>query len=249
MPAYDLYPTLPYAAIRTSTGCPFSCTYCAISQLSSGYCRKPPETSAREIQELANRGVKDIAFYDDALLYQAQGNIIPLLQYVARCNLNVRFHTPNGLHSCYLSKETAIAMYKANFVMPRLSLETANEHIQKRTGGKVSREQFENGVANLKSAGYHAGQYGAYIMMGMPNQELNDVEATICYAHALGAHISLAEYSPIPGTTDWLNIKNKLPSDDPLWHNNSIFPLRPLSDWPKIQKLKGLARELNKCFT
>jgi radical SAM superfamily enzyme YgiQ (UPF0313 family) len=130
--------------------------------------------------------------------------------------------------------------------MPRLSLETANKSMQQQTGGKVSNEDFERGIGNLRAAGYSRGEYAAYIMLGLPGQNLFDVETSIEYAHATGAHISLGEYSPIPGTRDWQSIKGSLPSDDPLWHNNSIYPLHPLSDWPKIQQLKSLVRALNK---
>jgi radical SAM superfamily enzyme YgiQ (UPF0313 family) len=244
-PAYDLYNSLNYFAIRTSVGCPCSCTYCAINQLSPGYCRKASQTTASEIIALADRGIQDVVFYDDALLYQADDNIIPLLNRLAGYTTKLRFHTPNGLHSRYLSKETAAAMHNANFIMPRLSLETVSPNAQKRTGGKVSNTQFEEGIHNLKAAGYKPGQYAAYIMMGMPNQDLTEVEETIRYAHSCGAHISLGEYSPIPGTKDWQTIQSLLPSDDPLWHNNSINPLHPLSDWPMIQSLKDLTRELN----
>ena len=244
-PAYDLYKTLNYAAIRTSTGCPYSCTYCAINQLSTGYQSKSPVKTANEILKLSERGIKDIVFYDDALLYQADSNLLPIMEHIATRGARPRFHTPNGLHSRYVSKVVASALFAMNFIMPRLSLESASSTIQQRTGGKVSQEQFEQGIANLQAAGYQAGTYAAYIMMGMPSQTLGDVEETIRYAHAQGAHISLGEYSPIPGTKDWQFIKNSLPSSDPLWHNNSIFPLHPLSDWPRIQQLKDLARVLN----
>ncbi len=247
-PAYELYSSLNYFAIRTSVGCPCNCTYCAINQLSSGYCRKEPQTTANEIIALADRSIKDVVFYDDALLYQADDNLIPLLNHLARHRTPLRFHTPNGLHSRYLSKETAAAMHNANFIMPRLSLETASPDIQKQTGGKVSQTQFEEGIHNLKAAGYETGQYAAYLMMGMPRQDLAEAEETIRYAHSCGAHISLGEYSPIPGTKDWQTVKTLLPSNDPLWHNNSINPLHPLSDWLRLQHMKDLARTLNKAL-
>jgi radical SAM superfamily enzyme YgiQ (UPF0313 family) len=84
--------------------------------------------------------------------------------------------------------------------------------------------------------------------MGMPGQDLEEVEASIRFAHEQGAKISIAEYSPIPGTKDWESIKNTLPTMDPLWQNNSVYPLLGNSNRIKIQELKNLANILNSSY-
>ena len=54
--------------------------------------------------------------------------------------------------------------------------------------------------------------------------------------------IKIAEYSPIPGTVDFEISKKlypELPLDNPLFQNNTIFPLWNFPDkWEKINKLK-----------
>ncbi len=248
-PAYELYPLLDSAAIRTTRGCPFSCTYCAVHALSgTGWERKQPSIAAAEIRQLYSRGIRDIAFYDDALLAQAESHIIPLLEEVAATCPGTRLHTPNGLHARYLSRPIANLMKRSGFTIPLISLETAMPQAQENTGGKVSNEHFISACENLKAEGYRKGEYATYLLAGIPGQEPEEVEGSIHFAHSQGAKVSLAEYSPLPGTRDWDTAKVMLPGDDPLWHNNSLFPAYCLPKWQKLQRLKVLARSLNSRF-
>jgi len=248
-PAYELYRQLSYISLRTTVGCPFKCSYCAAELMSSGYERKSPDKVVREIDLFYRKGIKNFAFYDDALFVDAEQHCIPLLQALGKKGICASFHSPNGLHARYITPGLARLLKETGFVMPRLSLETSSAARQRETGSKVSNNEFLSACRSLRAGGYQHGEYGAYIMMGMPGQCFEEVEETIHFAYESGARVFLAEYSPIPGTRDWERVKDLLPSSDPLWHNNSLFPLFPLSDWPKFQKLKDMARDLNKCFT
>ncbi len=71
---------MPYAPILTSTGCPFRCPYCASSLLYNSFEQRQIDEIVYEIEELYRLGVRDFAFYDDALLYRADYHIKPLLK-------------------------------------------------------------------------------------------------------------------------------------------------------------------------
>lgn len=246
MPDYDSYNNLSSAAIRTAIGCPFRCSYCASGSLSQGsWQAKAPDKIVKELGHFVSKGVKNVAFYDDALLYNAESHIIPILEAVVAKGLSLNFHTPNGLHARFITKEVARLLKSSGFVMPRISLETVSLETQKETGGKVSTKEYLSAVANLVDSGFQRGEYVAYTMMGMPGQTFEEIDETLNLAHQSGARISLSEYSPIPGTKDWERVKNRLPSLDPLWQNNSIFPLYSLCDWPRLQVLKDKTRRLN----
>jgi molybdenum cofactor biosynthesis enzyme MoaA len=133
----------------------------------------------------------------------------------------------------------------AGFIQPRISLETVDTARQRSTGGKVSGKEFEQAIINLRNAGYKPGEYIAYLLMGMPGQRDIEIEESIRWAHRLGAHISLSEYSLIPGTSDWENYRQLLPHEDPLWQNNTLLPLTSRSELAHAQKLKDLVHELN----
>jgi radical SAM superfamily enzyme YgiQ (UPF0313 family) len=249
-PAYDLYQRLPYAAVRTTRGCPYRCSYCAVGRLApEAWERKDPDVAAREIIDLAARGVRQIAFYDDALFVQSESHILPLLDRLRQARISVCLHSPNGLHARYVTPSVARSLQDAEFVLPRLSLETASPAAQAATGSKVTNDEFLNAVHCLRQAGYRPGEYIAYLLIGMPGQQPDDVADAIRFAHEAGAQVALTEYSPVPGTRDWEKVRQLLPSNDPLWQNNSLFPLFPLSAWRQLHELKNQARKLNQCFT
>lgn len=246
-PMYELYSSLDYAVLRTSIGCPYRCSYCAISIMENNiWQRKAPEIIVDEISFLFGKGVKNFAFYDDALLYKPKEHIEKILAGIIKAGIKAYFHSPNGLHAKYITKELAVLFKEAGVIMPRISLETTNQQRQVSTGGKVSSLEFEAACKNLFEAGYKKGEVGSYILMGMQGQGFKEVEESINFAHKTGALVLLAEYSPIPGTKDWEEVKEILPFDDPLWHNNSLYPLHKLSDWKTFQNLKDLAHKLNK---
>jgi radical SAM superfamily enzyme YgiQ (UPF0313 family) len=163
--------------------------------------------------------------------------------------INVNFHTPNGMHARFITPKLAKLLKKSGFIMPRIGLETIDPHMQSITGSKITNKEFVNSTKYLKEAGYKDGSYIAYIMLGMPGQNPIDAEETVKFAHECGAKISLSEYSPIPFTEDWETVRRELPSDDPLWHNNSVYPQFFSGINSSAQKIKLLAKNLNNCFT
>ena len=112
-----LYDRYPFAPLLTATGCPFNCPYCASSLLSPGYRRRPVDDVLREIRELYSVGVRDFAFYDDALLVDPDNNIKPVLNGVVKEKPDARFHIPNGAHARLIDKELAGLMQAAKEVV------------------------------------------------------------------------------------------------------------------------------------
>jgi radical SAM superfamily enzyme YgiQ (UPF0313 family) len=220
-PAHEITPR-PYAGILTSWGCPFQCTYCASHRLQPGFVQRDAAAVVDEIAACAARGIRDFAFYDDALLIDADGHLGPILEGVLGRGLDARFHTPNGLHARELDRELARLMGRAGFSTLRLSLETVDAGRQRATGGKVTTAAFEAAVAALQEAGFGGRELGAYILAGLPGQPLSEVERTVRAVQALGVQAKLALFSPIPGTPDG---DRALPVDaDPLLHNNTAYP-------------------------
>ncbi|MDD5136269.1 MAG: B12-binding domain-containing radical SAM protein [Candidatus Omnitrophica bacterium] len=244
-PYYDLYPDLHYATLRTSKGCPFRCTYCGWYFLDRSYSRLDPGAVVGEIAHLNRKlNVKDFSFYDDALLYDAEDHIIKILEGILAENIKACFHTPNGLHSVFMTREIADLFKRCGFVRPRLALETASPAGQKATGAKTTNEDFLRAVSSLRDAGYRPGEAGAYILIGLPGQTIKEVEESVKFAAAQDVRIFLEEYSPIPGTPDYerSGLGENL---DPLLHNNSIFWLHDAGQRREYQRIKDRVRGLN----
>lgn len=220
------YKDMPYAPILTSSGCPFRCSYCASSLLNETFKQRPVNEVFEEIEGLYNLGIRNFAFYDDALLYRADLHIKLLLKRIIEKDWQINFHTPNGVHARFIDDEIAQLMKQAGFKTLRLSLETVDMKRQIETGGKVTNEELERAVYYLKKAGFLSQEIGVYIMYGLPEQSIEEVWAGVNFLKKLKVRIHLTEFSPIKGTYYWQELINKgviYDDIDPLLTNNSIF--------------------------
>ncbi len=251
-PAHDLRRRLDFVVVNTSRGCPMRCTYCASHLLHpKGFRQRNPYAVVEEIRYWhVEYGVRDIVFYDDALLVHSQKHFHVILDEILRQRLSCRFHTPNGLHARLIDPQLAENMYAAGFKTVRMSLETVNRARQQETGPKVTQEDVRQAAANLKNAGFAGHDIGVYVLMGLPNQPLQEVIDSINYVHECGVRAYLTLYSPIPGTAEWERAVQGgqiAPDADPLLHNNSIYPmLRGYFTEEECQRVKDHALEGNK---
>ena len=249
-PALDLYPNLRSAAIITSRGCPFRCSFCASKIVAPNYRRRSAQNVVREIAcRHEQYGVNQFAFFDDALLLRADDFAKPIFRGVIKNDWPIHFHTPNGLTPRYVDQELAELFYAAGVQTVRLSFESSNPQRQKAMSAKVSNVELERAMSSLCRAGYENAAIGVYVMMGLPDQAEEEVLDSINYVHSLGARVNLASFSPIPGTEEWRKAIAKgtwNKNDDMLLTNTSLFPI-----WSKTigagraQRIANYAKSLN----
>jgi radical SAM superfamily enzyme YgiQ (UPF0313 family) len=250
-PAQDIYPVLRSASVITSRGCPFRCPFCASHLLTGGGFRtRSPERIVQEIESIyRGRGTMDFALVDDALLYRKEEHLLPLLRLLAARELPVRVHAPNGIHPSWVDGETAVLMRKTGFRTIRLSVETVNPDRQREMGGKVTTDGLTEAVSRFVEAGYAPSELGAYAIMGLPGQPIFETAETLAFVFSLGIRISLAAFSPIPGTASWREAVNAgliADDSDPLLSNHSAFlALTRPSEYGRFVKLGTLAADGN----
>lgn len=221
LPEYEkFYDNLEYVVLRTSWGCPFSCSYCAIKSLSDKIITVDTDLILNYIIYYNKLGIKNFVFYDDALLYQSE-IFKNFLQQIIRLKLNINFHTPNAMHIKYLDMEMAHLMKLSGFINPRFGLETLEEPLQKLWSNKLNNEILNRGIECLKQSGYGKGEFSFYMLFGYPGQNIERLFLDIEYLNSLGARVLLSEYSHVPKTKLFASA-NKI-YDEPLFHNNSIF--------------------------
>jgi radical SAM superfamily enzyme YgiQ (UPF0313 family) len=249
-PAFDLLTKIDYICLLSSSGCPFRCPYCASHYLSPFFIKREPLELFEEVLFWNKKySIKNFAFYDDALLVDAENHICIFLEEVVRNNLHLRFHCPNGLHITYIDKTIAGLLYKAGFKTIRLGLETSNTKLHRDLGKKFSKAEFERAVSQLKKAGFTTNQIGAYILMGLPGQTYDQVAETITYIGKADAMPYLSEYSPIPFTEMWkeaVEVSRFDLESDPLLHNNTLFPCWNGDVFKEVSRLKKMAQEIRK---
>ena len=252
-PAFDMLSKIGYISILTSTGCPYRCQYCASSILYPDYSRRDTDDIVEEIVYWhIDHGIVDFAFYDDALLVDAERHIGLVLVELIRKNLNLRFHAPNALHIREISSDIARLLYLSGFRTIRLGLETSDINQHNIIDKKVSAGEFEKAVHNLRKSGYNKKDIGAYILMGLPGQSVDSVSQTIEFVGKTGAVPYLAEYSPLPRTPLWKEAQSCSSYDissEPLFHNNSLLPCWDEEKRQRVPELKKMIREIRESFT
>jgi len=247
-PALDLVKPQPaYAPILTGTGCPYRCPFCASSRLQPNRARLGAERIYSEIaRDHFDLGITDFAFYDDALLLDAEYTLRPALERVIKEGLPVRFHVPNALHIRALSQDWCGLLHSAGFKTIRLGLETTVDDKSRQWGGKVNTEMYLKAVDDLLEAGFAKEDIGVYLLCGLPGQAPEEVAEAIGVVRRSGVRPNIAEYSPIPGTPVWDEAVAISPFDirrEPLYHNNTFFACRrPGFTYEDLVRLKSMAR-------
>ncbi len=228
LPFWEGYKAHHFICVKSSHGCPFHCQYCASNLLHPFFKERAIGEVAREVSQGTRLfGVRDVAFYDDALLVNAKTRFIPLMRGLLRAGLSLRFHTPNGIHIRLLTAEIAELMKISGFYTLRLSLEATQPAWQERFGSKTSLKEFDRALSVLFRAGFTTDAIRVYLLVGLPGQTMRDVLQSVREVLKRGVKPSLAEYSPIPGTAFWEEACRVSPyplREEPLTHNNTLLP-------------------------
>ncbi len=244
-PAFDIQSKISYVPLLTSKGCPFTCQYCASHFLNPKRMMRSPESVIEEIKYWHEKyKVEYFVFYDDALLVGAEEHAIPIFEGIINSDLNIRFHTPNAVHIRGISRQIAQLMFRTGFKTLRLGLETAAFDARQELDKKVTAEEFEQAVRWLRDAGFDGNMIGAYLLAGLPGQDMASIENSIKVVRQNNVTPVLAYYTPIPHTVLWpvavASSRYDLESD-PVFTNNAIFPCqKELFSWETLSRLKDL---------
>jgi hypothetical protein len=256
---WELYDKLSTGVLKLSDGCPFQCTYCLVPKVYGKFKPRPLERSLAELQLLVKLGVTNVAFYDDALLFNAKDVLVPFLNEFmvarpswpclhgleARATKEISFHSPNAINARFVTKEIADLMIRAGFKTFYLGFESVSRKWQEQTGSKVFSEELADAVNNLKRAGAEAQEITAYQILGHPKTDIADLEESMRFVNSLGIRGMLADFSPVPGTTDGEYCRKWVDMDEPLFHNKTAFPII-LWGFDQTNRLKDLQRQLNR---
>ena len=158
--------------------------------------------------------------------------------------MDLNFHTPNAVHIREITPKAADLMFEAGFKTIRMGLETTNFSTERNHDIKVGENEFFTAVNHLKSAGFDPGQLGAYLLCGLPDQDLEEVAASMEIVNKTGILPVLAYYTPIPHTPMWEDAVKKARFDitkHPVFTNNTLFPcVKSDADLNRISQLKNM---------
>jgi hypothetical protein len=244
---WEDYRKLNVGVLKLTDGCPFSCTYCSVPKVYGGFKPRPVEHALAELELLAQLGVENIAFYDDALLFESETALVPFLNEILKRNVKVNFHSPNALNARFVTTELAELMVRTGFKTFYLGFESASLQWQRQTGSKVLSEELAQAVEHLLAAGAEPANITAYQILGHPHIGIQELEASMRFVNSLGIRGMLADFSPIPGTPDGEYCRRWVNLDEPLLHNKTAFPITLLG-FDETNRLKDLQRQLNRAL-
>jgi radical SAM superfamily enzyme YgiQ (UPF0313 family) len=222
---------------RTSFGCPMNCSYCGSHTIHGQYRQRNPESVALDILKATRRGVRNITFYDDALLAGNSchlKNVLDCLETLLPPSLRpesasskpLAFHVPNGLHGRLMDSECAAMLARWNFGTINIGYEFDDASHQDDTGGKIFRDELETAVANLRNAGFGPERIRAYLLCGYPGTKLADLTDAIKATVGAGARPAMALFSPVPGSRDFQRLFSDMKvAGEPLLANKNIYPI------------------------
>lgn len=237
-----------HGPILLTLGCPMACGFCASSVLQGKFRLRPQDRVIEEVLCLAQSGVKDFAFFDDALLYRAEEGVLPFLGRLSTEAGGLRFHAPNGLHLRYITGRTAEALKSNGFSTLRFGYENGASVYGDYTSRKADRKELAGKIALLENAGFAGHEIGVYVMAGLPGQSPEQVREELRFVASCGAKVKPVFLSPVPGTALFEVYANEFPQmrNDPLWHNDTFFVTKlPGWSWDEMETIRVCAKELN----
>jgi hypothetical protein len=195
-----------YALITGSRGCPFNCAYCAQLQLNSGLRRvrrRAASAVADEIEDKYRRyGVREFAFYEDNLLI-VKDEFMALMEEIVSRGLHIRLFAPEGMEPRLVDDDLMRLMSRAGFQKVHLALETMDEEISRGWNRKHARfSQFERAaeVARRHFADGKQEGVNAFVLFGLPDEDLQAVVNTALYAAQFAGSVIPMLFTPVPGS-------------------------------------------------
>lgn len=206
--ADEVYEARPqYALITGSRGCPFNCDYCAQRKLNDGrrcvQYRDPQDVAEELKHKQENFGVKEIAFYEDNLLF-SRADFLARLAAIKRLGMRFSFFAPEGIEPRLVDEELLIQMRKLGFKKIHLALETIDDDISREWGRRHANiEAFDRAVDVAENSGFRVGNQdiNAFVLFGLPGEDLQASVNTALYAsHRVGSVVPML-FTPVPGST------------------------------------------------
>ncbi len=243
-PIYEATPC--YAIITGSRGCPFNCGYCAQLKLNDGNRRvrsRTPRDVADEIeQKQKDFGIREVAFYEDNLLLHRE-NFLARMEEIEKRGLGLEIYAPEGMEPRLLEHDLLTRMRRAGFRRIHLALETIDNNIARGWNRRqASIEKFDRAVAVAQECGYRVGaqDLNAFVIFGLPDEDLQAVVDTALYAsHRVGSVVPML-FTPVPGSIMYEEHKEYL-LEEQKWDLHDLNgKLLPFLEYNRERRLPGI---------
>lgn len=238
---------LGFYPLISSIGCPFNCSFCLSPVLhKNNYSQRNTDNIIKEILR-GSEMRKDLVFFDDALLYNKERHIKPILNEINKRGIHgSHFHLPNGINTSMMDDELAYLFKRLNFKTIRLSVEGFDRATMYHSNSKVDFSRFIEALDMLKKSGIERSNIGFYLLFGLPGQDFDSLSDFAIEFTERGYYVGLSELTPVPGTRVFETLKARYPEiqEDPININNSTFIHNFLDISDKFIELKSKIKKI-----
>ena len=186
---------LPFAAIITSRGCPYRCSYCSKPVFGNKF---RGQSSKRVVDEIAYHkrkfGIKEFAFYDDVFTLDKQ-RAYAIADEIIERGLKIDWTCETRVN--LVDKELLRYLKQAGCYSIAYGIESGSQEIVNTLNKDITLEQAEEAVSLSREVGL---QTIGYFMIGSPGESPETIRQTIQFAKNL--KLDFAQFSitiPLPG--------------------------------------------------
>jgi radical SAM superfamily enzyme YgiQ (UPF0313 family) len=205
-PAYDTFDSFTGSItdypIVTSRGCPYSCIFCAVPDVSGRKWRVRQVDAV--VDELAmakrNYGTKKFHIIDDNFTLD-MGRAKDLCQKIISSNLRLNWSCPNGVRADRLDEELLELMKRSGCESINVGIESGVDHVFAQLKKGETLAAIEQTIKTAKKVGL---KVNGFFIIGIPGSSFRDDMESLQYSAKLGLDDALFNLISIyPGTELW----------------------------------------------
>lgn len=184
-----------FATMITSRGCPFQCSFCDKSVSGSRWRARDAVDVVQEMQHLVQSGVGFINFYDDNFTLNRK-RVEQICQEILRVGLDVHWKCEGRVDG--VDVELLKLMRRAGCRVIAYGVESGNRETLALLRKDVEVEQVVRAFSETREAGLRS---LAYLILGAPGEDADDVRRSIRFAREIGAdYVQFSALTALPGT-------------------------------------------------
>ncbi|MBI4823518.1 MAG: cobalamin B12-binding domain-containing protein [Nitrospirae bacterium] len=183
----DIRNRMPYGAIYTSLGCPYSCIFCCINAPfgKPGIRYRSPEIVVKEIDLLVNKyGIKNIKIVDE-LFVLSEKHYMGIVELLLKKGYDLNFWVYARVDT--VKPENLKKMKKAGINWFALGIESANPNVRDGAQKRMRVRDIKKVVETIQEAGIRV--IGNYIF-GLPDDTLETMQETLDMAVELNCEFA-----------------------------------------------------------
>jgi len=192
-----------FILIKGTSGCPHRCAYCAVHKLEGNrFKHRYPDDVFEEIVRAHERyGLVEVGIWDSNILMQYNEYLGPILKQIIASDMKLRMSAPEGFDYRLLTPEIAQDLKQSGFSTISLALENVdNTYAREQLNRQNNIDRLKKAISYLRDAGFEGHMIRLFIIVGLPDQDLDNIIENIRFVWSLGCNVTLFPFTPIPGT-------------------------------------------------